>query len=167
MIEIIKFNNNNYPKHQEIGNGAQFAIPYAKYYCKGIGYDIGCMKKEWSFPNSIPIDLDFPDEYHALNLPQKDVDYIFSSHCLEHIHEWVDVLEYWHNVLKIGGVLFLYLPHYNQEYWRPWNNRKHYNIFTVEILRDWMEHKGFINIFCGEKDLNDSFMIVGEKSNKI
>ena len=163
MIKTIKFNGIRYPEHEVFGNGAQFAIPYAKHYCKGIGYDVGCMKKEWAFPNSIPIDLDFPDEYHALNLPQKNVDYIFSSHCLEHIPEWVDVLEYWHDMLKIGGVLFLYLPHYDQEYWRPWNNRKHVNIFTVEIIKDWMISKNFKNIFWGERDLNHSFMIVGEK----
>jgi len=163
MIETIQYNNKTYPKHQALGNASQFAIPYAKHYCNGIGYDIGCMKKEWAFPNAIPIDLSFLDEYHALNLPEKDVDYIFSSHCLEHIHEWVDVLEYWYNILKIGGVLFLYLPHFNQEYWKPWNNRKHFNIFTSEIISDWMKNKGFINIFIGERDLNDSFMVVGEK----
>jgi len=165
MIKTIEFNYIKYPEHQVFGNGAQFAIPYAKHYCEGIGFDIGCMKKEWAFPSSIPIDLDFPDEYHALNLPKslEGVDYIFSSHCLEHIPEWVEVLEYWHETLKVGGVLFLYLPHYNQEYWRPWNNRKHVNIFTPEIIKDWMEHKGFVNIFCGDRDLNDSFMIVGEK----
>ena len=163
MIETIKYNNNHYPKHQIIGNAAQFAVPYAKYYCRGVGYDIGCMKKEWAFPEAIPIDFYFPDEFHALNLPQKDVDYIFSSHCLEHIYEWVDVLEYWDETLKVGGVLFLYLPHYNQEYWRPWNNRKHLNIFSPEIISDWMKHKGFVNIFIGERDLNDSFMVVGEK----
>jgi len=55
------------------------------------------------------------------------------------------------------------LPHYNQEYWRPWNNRKHVNIFTSEIIKDWMKHKGFTNVFISERDLNDSFMIVGEK----
>lgn len=163
MIEIIKYNEKIYPLHQAIGNASQFAIPYAKHYCKGIGYDIGCMKKEWAFPNSMPIDLKFPDEYHALNLPKKEVDYIFSSHCLEHIHAWVDVLEYWYETLTIGGVLFLYLPHYNQEYWKPWNNRKHFNIFTPEIIMDWMKHKNFTNIFYGEKDLNDSFMVVAEK----
>lgn len=162
MIETIKYNGRKYPHHQIVGNAAQFAIPYAKYYCKGIGYDIGCMKKEWAFPGAIPIDISFDNEYEALNLPN-NVDYIFSSHCLEHIDDWVDVLEYWWEVLKIGGVLFLYLPHYNQEYWRPWNDKKHLNIFTSEIIRDWMIHKGFINIFIGEKDLNDSFMIVGEK----
>ena len=148
MIETIKYNNNEYPLHQAIGNAAQFAIPFAKYYCGGVGYDVGCMKKKWAFPDAIPIDLDFPDEYHALNLPEKNVDYIFSSHCLEHIFEWVDVLNYWYEILKIGGILFLYLPHYDQEYWRPWNDRKHVNICTVEIIRDWMENKG-IKIFIG------------------
>ena len=113
MIETIKYNGKKYPHHQIIGNAAQFAIPYAKHYCKGVGFDIGCMKKEWAVPGSTPIDLDFDDNYEALNLPGDDfVDYIFSSHCLEHIDNWVDTLEYWHIRLKTGGVLFLYLPHY-------------------------------------------------------
>lgn len=164
MIEIVTFEGENYPIHQTYGNGTQFALPYAKYYCKGVGYDIGCKNKEWAFPNSIPIDISFPDGYHALNLPLTvQVDYIYSSHCLEHVDNWVDVLEYWYNNLKVGGVLFLYLPHYDQKYWRPWNNRKHLNIFSVEIIRDWMIHKNFKNIFWSERDLNHSFMIVGEK----
>jgi len=162
-MEVIKFNNKVYPKHQGLGNASQFAIPYAKHYCSGVGYDVGCMKKEWSFPNSIPIDISFPDEYHALNLPKNNVDYIYSSHCLEHIPEWVDVLEYWYDTIKKGGVLFLYLPHYNQEYWRPWNNKKHKNIFTPEIISDWMKHKNFEYIFTGDRDLNDAFMVVGIK----
>lgn len=164
-MDLIEFKNTKYPTHQSIGNAAQFAIPYAKYYCTGVGYDIGCMKKEWSFPNSIPIDISFDDKYHALNLPIDNVDYIFSSHCLEHIVNWNDALDYWYDKLKNDGILFLYLPHYDQKYWRPWNNRKHLNIFTPEIIKDWMTHKEFINIFIGEKDLNHSFMIVGQKNN--
>jgi hypothetical protein len=77
--------------------------------------------------------------------------------------EWVDVLEYWYLNLKTGGVLFLYLPHYDQEYWRPWNDKKHVNIFTVEIIKDWMISKNFKRIFWSERDLNYSFIIVGEK----
>jgi len=162
-MKLIRYNDVDYPEHQALGNGAQFAIPYAKHYCEGIGYDIGCMNKEWAFPGSIPIDKDFDDSYHALNLPIENVDYIFSSHCLEHIENWIDVLDYWYDKIKNGGILFLYLPHYDQEYWRPWNNRKHFNIFTPKIIEDWMKHKGFSNIFIGEKDLNYSFMVVGEK----
>jgi len=163
-MNLIKYKGVNYPEHQAIGYAAQFAIPYAKYYCEGIGYDIGCMKREWAFPNSIPIDKDFDDPYHALNLPKEQVDYIFSSHCLEHIENWLCVLDYWYDKIKKGGILFLYLPHYEQEYWRPWNDRKHFNIFTSNIIEDWMKHKGFSNIFIGEKDLNCSFMVVGEKT---
>ena len=59
MIETIEYNGIKYPKFQSIGNASQFAIPFASHVCKGVGYDIGCMKKEWSLPGSIPIDLSF------------------------------------------------------------------------------------------------------------
>jgi predicted SAM-dependent methyltransferase len=163
MISTINYKGNVYPEFQTQGNAAQFAIPYAKQVCNGEGYDIGCMKKEWSFPGSIPIDTSFNDGYHATNLPQKNIDYIFSSHCLEHITNWVETMDYWYETLKNGGVLFLYLPDYSQVYWRPWNNRKHANIFTPQIIEDYMVDKGYKNIFKSSVDLNNSFMIFGEK----
>ncbi len=163
MIETITFKDKTYPKFQSIGMGSQYAIPYAKHVCVGEGYDIGCMKTEWAFPGSIPIDIDFDDEYHATNLPKKDVDYIFSSHCLEHIDGWVEVMDYWYDTLKEGGTLFLYLPDYSQEYWKPWNNRKHFNVFFPQLIEDYMIDKGYKNIFKSGIDLNNSFMIFGEK----
>lgn len=165
MIELVNFKNEKYPLFQSTGFASQFAIPYAKHVCKGEGYDIGCMKKEWSFPGSIPIDESFDDGHHAMSLPKK-VDYIFSSHCLEHIPNWVDVLDYWYDMLNTNGVLFLYLPDYSQHYWRPWNNRKHFNIFNPQILEDYMKDKGYINIYKSGIDLNNSFMIFGEKNGK-
>tara|TARA_B100000287_G_scaffold295839_1_gene279035 strand:+ start:88 stop:579 length:492 start_codon:yes stop_codon:yes gene_type:complete len=163
MIKTITYNNDIYPEFQIHGNASQFAIPYAKHICKGKGYDIGCMKKEWSFPGSIPIDLDFDDEWEALNLPEKNIDYIFSSHCLEHIPDWVSVMDYWYETLKVGGSLFLYLPDYSQKYWRPWNNKKHLHIFSPSIIKDYLESKNYKNIFVSEIDLNNSFMVCCEK----
>jgi predicted SAM-dependent methyltransferase len=163
MIDIIEFKGKLYPKFQSIGHASQFAIPFAKHVCKGVGVDIGCMKEEWAFPGSIPVDLSFDNGFHALNLPQDELDYIFSSHCLEHILDWVSVMDYWYENLKTGGVLFLYLPDYSQEYWKPWNNRKHFNIFTPEIVYDYMKDKGYKNIFKSGIDLNNAFMIFGEK----
>ena len=162
-IQTIDFKGEKYPAFQALGQASQFAIPYALHVCQGYGYDIGCMKKEWAFPGSIPIDLAFDDKWDALNLPRKEVDYIFSSHCLEHTDNWVEVMDYWFEVLKHNGTLFLYLPAYSQKYWRPWSNRKHHSIFTPEIIKDYMEDKGYINIFASEIDLNNSFMIMGEK----
>lgn len=163
MIELIEFKNNKYPKFQSEGNAAKFAIPYALNVCKGFGYDIGCNRVEWSLPGSIPIDLSFNDGFNASNLPKKNVDYIFSSHCLEHIPNWVEVMDYWYDVLNVEGTLFLYLPDYSQEYWRPWNNKKHVNMFSPEIIKNYMEDKGYKNIFISGVDLNNSFMCMGEK----
>ena len=162
-MELIEYKNNKYPKLQSMGFAAQYAIPYAKQFCTGVGYDIGCKNVEWAFPTAIPIDLAFNDGYHAENLPIMDVDYIFSSHCLEHIENWVDTLNYWTKTLKSGGILFLYLPSFSQVYWRPWNNRKHLHIFSPEIIKSYMEENGYINIYYSGDDLMNSFMIVGEK----
>lgn len=162
-MDLIFFENKNYPQFQSEGFASQFAFPYAKKVCIGQGYDIGCMKVEWSLPGSIPIDKTFDDGHHATNLPTKNIDYIFSSHCLEHIPNWVDVMNYWYDTLKPGGILFLYLPHYSQTYWRPWNNRKHLNIFSPEIIKDFLHFKKYKNIFISGVDLNNSFMSVCEK----
>jgi len=163
LMNILNYKNKTYPQFQAEGNASQFAISFAKHFCKGFGYDIGCNRLEWAFPGAQPIDLLFDDQWEAYNLPDEKIDYIYSSHCLEHLPDWVKALDYWTDKIKTGGVLFLYLPHYNQEYWRPWNNRKHNHIFTSEIIKDYMTERGYINIFYSDRDLNDSFIIVGEK----
>jgi hypothetical protein len=165
MIKTIQYKDTLYPAMQAEGFASQFAIPYAKHFCKGVGVDVGCNRIEWTFPGATPIDPVIDPQYDATNFPPKlfDLDYIFSSHCLEHLDNWVKVLDYWTYKLKSGGVLFLYLPDYSQEYWRPWNNRKHLNIFTPQIIEDYMKDSGYKNIFKSNVDLNNAFMIVGEK----
>lgn len=161
-IKTIEHEGKKYPLFQSEGNAAQFAIPYAKKVCEGVGIDVGCHKAEWAFPGAHMIDPSI-NEFDALNIPYDNLDYIFSSHCLEHVNEWVQVLEYWSSKLKSGGVLFLYLPDYSQTYWRPWNNRKHKNIFNSQIVNDILVNLGFENIFVSGIDLNNSFMIFGSK----
>lgn len=48
----------------------------------------------------------------ACDLPFKDgsQDFVFSSHCLEHIQDYRSALREWWRVLKVGGYLVLYLP---------------------------------------------------------
>lgn len=166
MTNFINFNGDKYPEFQSYGNAAQFAIPYAKYFCKGVGIDIGCNNEEWSFPGSKCIDIEFNDPWDAYNLPDEKYDYIFSSHCLEHLNDWVGALDYWTDHLKDdSGVLFLYLPHYDQKYWRPWNNRKHNHAFFPQIIVDYLTDSGYKNIIHSEKDLNHSFIVVAQKGS--
>jgi hypothetical protein len=162
MISTITHLNEQYPEFQSKGNAAQFAIPYAKHVCIGTGVDVGCNREEWKFPGAYAVDPAI-NEYDALNFPYDNLDYVFSSHCLEHLINWVDVLDYWTSKLKVGGTLFLYLPDYSQTYWRPWHNRKHVNIFTPDIIVDYMTDNGYRQIFKSGVDLNNAFMVMGNK----
>ena len=164
-IETIEFNGVQYPMFQTNGNASRFCRPFALEVCKGVGLDVGCMKKEWSFPNSIPIDISFDDGYHAMNLPDYEYDFVFSSHCIEHIKEnLADVFDHWATRLKSGGVMFLYLPDYSQEYWRWWNNRKHVNTLNPQIMKDYFEQNPkFKNVFVSGVDAYNSFTVMCEK----
>ena len=161
-IDTIEHEGNVYPAFQTKGNAASFFIPFAKELCKGYGYDIGYCKEEWKLPGARGIDIGDGSGYHANNLPEGNMDYIFSSHCLEHVENWIDTLDYWLSKLKGGGILCLYLPDYSQTYWRPWNNRKHRSIMNPCQIADFLRKKGCRNIFVSGVDLNNSFAIVCE-----
>lgn len=166
MIETVEFNGKKYPRFQTVGFASQFAIPFAKHVCKGEGVDVGCNNEEWKFPGAYAVDPAI-NGYTATDFPYENLDYVFSSHCLEHLVDWVGVLDYWESKLKEGGVIFLYLPHYTQEYWRPWNNRKHINILTPAMIQDYFEAREFTNIFISDKDLYNGFMAMAEKKTKV
>lgn len=164
MIEIIHHGDKQYPAFQGHGYAARFAIPFAQTVCKGEGYDIGCNRAEWALPGAIPIDPAFSTAYDAYKLPDGEVDYVFSSHCLEHLRDWVEALDYWATKIKQGGTLFLYLPDYSQTYWRVWSNRKHVHTFFPEMIRQYLTDRGWKNVFVSGVDLNSSFMAIAEKA---
>lgn len=170
-LEFIEHNGIQYPKHEAEGNAARWIMPMAKYYCdilgKNNGLDIGCNCEEWAFPSALRIDP-LLNEYHAMNLPGNDNfwDYIFASHSLEHIKEnWYNVLDYWLTKIKIGGIIFLYLPHKSQTYWHPTSNRKHIHTFDGSEIGEYLESLGH-KVFVGGCDANHSFVIICEKIDK-
>ena len=75
----------------------------------------------------------------------------------------LQLLLYWQTKLDKGGILFLYLPHGTQQYWKSWNNKKHVHNFTPEIFREFFSETGWKNHFVTEYDLNNSFYAVAEK----
>ncbi len=114
-----EFENRFYPDYLFVG-GASFAIHRtALKYCAGSGLDIGAGL--WPLPGAIAIDLERgPGHGRSLEeFPAGSQDYVFSSHCLEHIELWRDALREWIARIKSGGRLFLYLPHPTCAIWRP------------------------------------------------
>ncbi len=168
MVELIHFQNEKYFKFQSEGFAAQFVFPFAEKICKGKGVDVGFHRTEWILKGSIGIDPIINPQWNAKNFPDfcNELDYIFSSHCLEHIPDWVDVLNYWDSRIKNGGVIFLYLPDYSQKYWRAWNNRKHVSVLSSQILKDYFEDKGY-HVFNTGVDLNNSFSVVAIKNEQV
>jgi predicted SAM-dependent methyltransferase len=91
-------------------------IDILETYCFGRGANIGCGR--YRIKNSLGIDIrnvpgvvDYVAD--AANLPFADefLDYIISSHCLEHIDRGpVSVLREWSRCIKLGGVIALIVP---------------------------------------------------------
>lgn len=164
MIDVIEFKKETYPAFQASGNASRFAFPFAMEVCKGIGFDIGYSKPEWKFPGAIGIEPSIDFTHDAMNLPDMKVDYVFSSHMVEHFKgNWSDLLDYWGTKLKPTGTLFLYLPHPSQSYWLPMHNKKHIHSLSPDLIRKYLEYsEKYKNIFISGVDLNNSFMVMAE-----
>lgn len=148
-----------YPSFLRDGNAMQYIAPIALKFCQGRGLDIGCGK--WPLPGAVGVDL--ANGGDAMNLPADDLDYIASSHCLEHLVDPVAALEHWKSRLRTGGTLLLYLPHPDQRYWRPSNCKKHRHIFWPKDTAEMLSDLGFVDVIFSERDLAWSFAAVGFK----
>ncbi|MCK5624957.1 class I SAM-dependent methyltransferase [Candidatus Pacearchaeota archaeon] len=146
------------------------------------GLDIGCGKRK-SLPTAIGIDkgrgfaetklnlISFakPDlVWDAKTLPFKDstIDWITSSHVIEHFEEPVKVLNEWLRVLKIGGIISLIIP--IAEYVGTIENTKedmtHEHDYSVESFKREVIDKLNVEV-VNYKDLNNkwSFLCVLKK----
>ena len=67
-------------------------------------------------------------------------DYVFSSHCLEHMRDPIAALEDWWKLVKPGGALFVIVPDedlYEQGYWPSIFNSDHKSTFTISKQTSW------------------------------
>tara|TARA_A100001015_G_scaffold307113_1_gene402471 strand:+ start:5158 stop:5748 length:591 start_codon:yes stop_codon:yes gene_type:complete len=120
-----------YPMYMKRGYAAKFIEPLALKYCKGNGLDIGA--SIWPFKNARPIEDN--DEENAYQIKEKDnsVDFIFTSHLIEHLTEPKLAFKEWERVLKKDGVMFFYIPHPACEMWA--SDIMEYHEWDVEPLK--------------------------------
>jgi SAM-dependent methyltransferase len=163
---LFEFEGDTYPDYLRRGNAARFITPIAQQFCQGRGFDVGCNK--WPLPGAMGVDDIHNDSFNAYRLPDvPPVDYVFSSHCLEHLADPVRALEHWLTVLKPGGTLFLYLPHPDQKYWRPERCRKHLHSWTPERMAEILRALGLLDVLTSQRDLAWSFAAVGFKPGRV
>lgn len=151
-----------YPTYLRDGNAARGITALAKHFCTGHGLDVGA--GDWVFEGATPIDI--KNGTDAMSLPSVQCDYVFSSHCLEHLDDPIAALEHWRSRLVDGGVLFLYLPHPDMEYWRPQHCRKHRHMWYPRDMAQIVRDLGFNDVIHSERDLMWSFSVVGFKGRR-
>lgn len=154
---LYRFHGELYPEYIRTGNACRFVAPMAREFCKGTGLDVGAGK--WPLDGAIPIDI--ADGGDAMALPEGAFDFVFSSHCLEHLDDPVAAIEHWASRIRPGGVLFLYLPHPDMRYWRPQFNRRHRHLFWPADMAEMLRDLGFADVIHSERDLAWSFAAVG------
>jgi hypothetical protein len=118
-------------KELEQHNQMQFVVDDATIWVNGMTrsnkiLDIGAGSHP--FPNARPIGEG--ETEHAYNILEhsETVDFIFSSHCVEHLQSPEIALKEWARVLDYGGLLYLYWPSPN---YRPWRK---------ESMPKWHKH---------------------------
>ncbi len=154
-----------YPDYLTVGGASHAICGKALQVCRGMGIDVGAGL--WPLPGAIPIDVwRGPGAGRPLeDIPDGSLDYVFSSHCLEHIDDWRGALAGWIQKLKSGGIIFLYLPHPSCEIWHPGTpfiGDAHRWIPTPELVTDALEELDCeVLDRTNEADAMQSFYVVG------
>ncbi|MDR2457772.1 MAG: class I SAM-dependent methyltransferase, partial [Clostridiales Family XIII bacterium] len=100
---------------------------------KGEGIDIGC-GGDPIYPDAQAFDKEDGDANNISKYVKKQFDYVFSSHCLEHMLDPYHALNEWWKLVKPGGYLFVVVPDedlYEQGQWPSQYNKDHKYTFTI------------------------------------
>jgi SAM-dependent methyltransferase len=113
---------------------------FSTYLC-GRGIDIGAGPD----PLKIPVgtvrqwDVSDGDAQYLHGVEDQHYDFVYSSHCLEHLHDVPTALGNWARVLRPSGFLYVIIPDY-QFYekltWPSRFNRDHKQSFSLTISRE-------------------------------
>lgn len=115
---------------------------YVHRYFVGDGIDIGGGKDSLAqFLGYMPFmrsvrtwDIQDGDGQYLESIPDNSYDFVYSSHCLEHLHDPYTGLANWLRVLKSGGYLVVTIPDedlYEGGIWSSIKNLDHKSSFTI------------------------------------
>ena len=149
-------------------------------YCQGCGVDVGCGDDKIR-PEAFGIDsgldaiygrsvefrnlsiVNVKQEVHDLGFIQEgSLDYVYTSHFLEHLHEPKEMIEDMCRVLKVGGHIVVYLPDrllYTDD------NPEHYHMWTAQEFVDQMVPSGMEVAERIDKHEDYSFFVVMVKKS--
>lgn len=146
-------------KGLDLGAGTFKVLPHV------IGVDNG---HHATFGHQIKPDV-FVDTAERLPIfASGSLDFVYSSHLLEHIEDYKSALKEWWRVIKQGGKLILYLPHkdFYPNCGQPGSNPDHkHDFLPTDIIGAMEELSGWDLIECQERnnDMEYSMLLVFKK----
>jgi SAM-dependent methyltransferase len=106
---------------------------------RGQGIDIGCGRDPVA-PGVRRFDVADGDANHIAAQVREQFDFVYSSHCLEHMHDPRGALAGWWQLVRPGGHLFFIVPDedlYEQGVFPSRFNPDHKATFTIAKARSW------------------------------
>jgi len=123
---------------KETSKSQQIWGPLEKSVLVGSGIDIG------SGPDPVrgarPFDKEDGDANDITKYVHEQFDFVYSSHCLEHMHDPRHALSEWWQLVRPGGHLFFLVPDedlYEQGVFPSRFNPDHKATFTISKARSW------------------------------
>jgi SAM-dependent methyltransferase len=109
-------------------------------FLKGRGIDIGSGPDPLKVENGTVRPWDMPDGDAQIlaGVPDGELDFAYSSHCLEHMRDVPESLRNWTRILKPGGFLYFVIPDYvlyEKMCWPSMYNSDHKQSFSFLISR--------------------------------
>lgn len=88
------------------------ALGHFEKYLVGRGLDVGCGEDCLRIPHGTvdPWDFSQGDAEELGGVPDGTYEFVYSSHCLEHMRSVERALENWVRVLRPGGILYVVVP---------------------------------------------------------
>jgi SAM-dependent methyltransferase len=105
-------------------------------YLRGEGIDIGCGPDPLRIPHGTvqTWDLMNGDAQLMAGVDDCSFDFVYSSHCLEHMRDVKHALANWRRIVKPGGFVYVVVPEwtlYEQRQWPSLHNDDHKASFAV------------------------------------
>ncbi|MCE0483872.1 MAG: class I SAM-dependent methyltransferase [Methylacidiphilales bacterium] len=113
--------------------------PVEKEATRGKGIDIGCGPDPVT-PDARRFDKEDGDANRASEYVKEQFDFVYSSHCLEHMHDPKAAIQDWWKLVKTGGYLFVLVPDedlYEQGVFPSRFNDDHKATFTISKAKSW------------------------------
>jgi SAM-dependent methyltransferase len=105
----------------------------------GKGIDIGCGPDPIT-PDARRFDIEDGDANEISKYVHDQFDFVYSSHCLEHMHDPRQAVLEWWKLVKPGGHLFFIIPDedlYEQGVFPSRFNPDHKATFTISKIKSW------------------------------